>query len=141
MMETNQSPRQTTRSPAGHIEFKVVKERTIIAHMEDVLPECYREQDKRPLLPTVICLQQTGACDKGSLCMPALAKRVNIIFSVFVDATLLLLLFGRRGEDSTFGLIVKRDFSLRTVRCNKSGLDLVMQQGRTVLGKLPVGFF
>ena len=135
-LTTSQKPKR-----ASQLRLEIVNDKTIITTLEEFLPECYLEQDKRPSLPTVVCLQRDNACDKGSICVPALARRVHVIFNAFSNVRLLVLLFKRREQKPTFAIIVPRTFNLRIVRCNPTGLAIVRKKAKIVRGNLPPGFY
>ena len=132
--------RGSSPTPPGYLRLENVRDRTLLLDLEQALPECYLKQEERPALPTVACLSTDGACDNGAVCMPALARRAQILFHTFKTVDLLVLPFRQRGRGNQYAVAVTRAFDVSVIHVNKSGLALVREQADVVLGRMPVGF-
>jgi len=126
--------------PPSRLSLEVIRKKTILGHLREFLPECYQAQKDNQRLPTAVYFHEEGMCGRGSVCVPALARRARIIFNTFKDAKLLVLLFRRRGVPNQFAVVIPRSYDLRVVRCNVSGLALVRGKAKKLLANIPSGF-
>ena len=127
--------------PSKTLRLEIVNGKTILGDLREFLPECYFEQTLKPQLPTVICLDEDGSCDKGATCMPALARRAGAMFATFSAVKMVVLFFERRQDpDRLFAVVIPTNFAIRIVRCNKSAVTLLRKRAKVIIGAVPSSF-
>lgn len=123
------------------INCTLIKERTLIVSLDDILPECHLNRETSSILTPLDCFTFERCPHRMKGCVTKFAERCGKLFNGFSKLKMILFYWKEDDKLKVFAVYEKERNHKFLPRVNKFSFDYIKTLGETILLKPSVSFW